>query len=79
MTNMQILAMDRAGETGEVIFRTHCSLGSGGGASKPLTNKQIEAALEAWFSTIYTGHEPAFHQRMRAAIAAATEGDNSHE
>lgn len=29
MNNMQILCMDAAGETGEVIFRTPCSVGSG--------------------------------------------------
>lgn len=35
MNNMQILCMDAAGETGEVIFRTPCSVGSGEVAADP--------------------------------------------
>ena len=68
MNNMQILCMDAAGEP---IFRTPCSVGSG----EVLTDAQVDAAVKAWFAAKIDFNEPNFlRTRMRAAIAAATEG-----
>ena len=77
MNNMQILCMDAAGETGEPIFRTPCSVGSGEVVS------QFDAAVAAELplvSTVeYNRYEICkwFAENVRerlAAIAAATEG-----
>lgn len=62
-----------SGETGETVFRTPCSVGSG----EVLTDAQVDAAIAAWFTTEDAYHGPSFRQRMRAAIAAATEGAES--
>lgn len=45
MNNMQILAMDRTGETGEPIFRTPCSVGSGE-VGAPIPDAVAVGALE---------------------------------
>jgi hypothetical protein len=66
MTESQLQAMSRTGETGEIVFR-----GAAGGAVA-LPNKQIDAAVNAWFATADTYDETDFRTRMRAAIAAAT-------
>lgn len=71
MTNNQILCMDAAGEHGEVIFRDSTAAGSSGGGI--LSNKQIDAAVNAWFAIDEADHEPSFRERMRAAFAAAGE------
>lgn len=42
MNNIQILCMDAAGETGEVIFRTPCSVGSGEVGRTELEKKLLE-------------------------------------
>lgn len=43
-----------------------------GCAGKHLSDEQIDAAVNAWFTTEDTYHEPSFRQRMRAAISVAT-------
>jgi len=70
MTEYQLAAMSRVGEHGEPIFRDSPAAGSSGGGS--LSNKQIDAAVNAWFTTAGTYDETDFRTRMRAAIAAAT-------
>lgn len=73
MNNMQILAMDRTGETGEPIFRTPCSVGGG----EDLHTFLDAAAAEG---LVLGGVDAAdlyieiFPERYAAAIAAATEG-----
>lgn len=68
MTEYQLQAMSRTGETGEVPLRNAAPGSSGGGS---LSNKQIDAAVKAWFAIDDTDHEPSFRERMRAATAAA--------
>ena len=70
MTEYQLQAMSRTGETGEIILRDSPRSGSESAASLP--NKQIDAAVNAWFATADTYDETDFRTRMRAAIAAAT-------
>ena len=69
MTEYQLAAMSRVGEHGEPIFRAP----SVGGSGKALSDEQIDAAVNAWFTTEDTYHEPTFRERMRAAIAATGE------
>jgi len=92
MTQMQILAMDRAGETGEVIFRTPCSVGSGGGYGDLLKDLRWRIAdvremlMSSWgdrriygcdeWSTPVVNLQRAI-DKIDRAIAAATEGAGS--
>ena len=86
MNAMQTLCMDSAGETGEVIFRTPCSLGSG---DRVLVLRKVR-----YFVEIFVLKNPRFEYngamqdpngshallaQIDSYIAAATEGDKSHE
>ena len=65
MNAMQTLGMDSAGETGEVIFRAPCSLGSGGG--------EVEEAIAAGDGTLHGAidfwQEKASYWKTRTAEA----------
>ena len=87
MNNMQILCMDAAGETGEVIFRTPCSVGSGDGDLLKDLRWRIadvrEMLMSSWggqriygcdeWSTPVVNLQRAI-DKIDRAIAAATEG-----
>lgn len=55
-----------SGECTEAVFREAPDV-------MALSDKQIDRAVNAWFNTEDTHHEPSFRQRMRAAIAATGE------
>lgn len=83
MNNMQILCMDAAGETGEVIFRTPCSAGSGERERQLLDALKGLVAnydIERRWHNARGGDDYEDNlsiRQARAAIAAATEGAES--
>jgi len=74
LTSQALEAIAASDEYTAPIFRA-TSVGCSG---KHLSDEQIDAAVNAWFTTEDTYHEPSFRQRMRAAIAAtAATGETS--